>query len=224
MRMVLATAVTLACVAPLPLAAQSVADLCRSLGRDFAVGQWVQYEMTASQIPDGRAELRFAIVGTEPAAGGEHYWFELMMNSSQGTYISQFLVPGFPYELGDVQAVVMKMGDQPAMKMPKEMLGMMRQMGNQNQAMEITKKCDDAEEVGWESVTVPAGTLRALHLKVKDGSGELWVTDELPFGMVKWVGTEGEQMALKDHGKDAESSITETPQEMPGMPMRPPGR
>lgn len=223
MRTVMA-AVTLACVTPLTLTAQSAAAICQSLGKDFTVGQWVQYQMTGSQIPGGSAELQFAIVGTEEVAGQEHYWFELKMNSSQGTYVSQFLVPAFPYEPKDIQAVVMKMGDQPAMKMPKEMLGMMQQMGNQNQVMDITKRCDDVEELGWESVTVPAGTHRALHLKVNDGSGELWVTNELPFGMVKWVGTKGEEMALKDHGKGAESSITETPQEMPGMPMRPPGR
>lgn len=218
MRLVLGTAITLLCTAPLPLTAQSAADLCRNLGKDFTVGQWVQYQMTAPEIPGGEAELRFAIVGKEQ----DHYWFELSMNTGMGPFISQFLVPGYPYERAEIKAAVIKAGDQPAMKVPIQMLNMMQRQGGNNQAMEMAKKCGDAEELGWESVTVPAGSFRTLHLKAPDGSGELWVTDQLPFGMVKWSGTKGEQMALMGHGKDAKSSITETPQEMPGMGMPPP--
>ncbi len=222
MRTIIATALTLAWAAPLPLGAQSAMELCQKLGENFTVGQWVQYKMTAADIPGGEAELRFAIVGTEQAVGKKHFWFELSMNTSMGLYISQFLVPGYPYEEQEIQAVVMKMGDQPAMKLPAQMLNMMQRQGDQNQAMKMAKQCDQAEELGWERVTVPEGSHRALHLRAPDNGGEVWVTDGVPFGMVKWMGTKGEQMVLVGHGADAKSSITETPQEMPGMGMPPP--
>lgn len=220
MQRVLAIAVTLACMAP-TLAAQTIADMCRKLG-DVTVGQWVQYQMTASDIPGGQAEMRFAIVGIERAEGAEHYWFELKMNTSEGDFISQFLVPEYPWDQDEIKAAVIKAGNQPAMKLPAQMLTMMQQRGNNNQAVEWSKKCEAAEEVGWESITVPVGTMRTLHLRATDKSGEMWVTDALPFGMVKWVGTKGEEMVMTAHGKDAKSSITETPQEMPGMGMPPP--
>ncbi len=220
MRTVIATAVTLAWAAT-PLAAQSLADMCRKL-EDFSVGQWVQYEMTGPTVPGGKAEMRFAIVGAEQAEGKEHYWFELKMEAQQGAFISQFLVPGYPWDQSDVKAAVIKAGDQPAMKMPAQMLAMMRQRGNSQQSVQWAKKCEGAEELGWESVTVPAGTYRALHLRATDDGGELWVSEESPFGMIKWVGKEGDQMVMTKHGEDAASSITETPQEMPGMGMPPP--
>lgn len=221
MRKLLIACATLVFSTPVPVVAQSVADLCRDL-QQFKVGQWVQLEMTGGEIPGGKAQMRLAIVGEEQAVGKEHYWLELKMNTNQGAFISQFLIPGYPYEQQDIQAMVMKMGDQPAVKMPTQMMGMMQRQGNQNKAMELAKECGGAQEIGWETVTVPAGAIHALHLKATDGSGEMWVTNAFPFGMVKWVGTKGEQMVLLGHGTDAKSSITETPMEMPGMGMRPP--
>src|SRR5438552_2904771 len=70
---------------------------------------------------------------------------------------------------------------------------------------------------GWESVTVPAGTFRALHVTTDDG-GEVWASREVPFGLVKTHGKQGD-LALTGRGTDAKSSITETPLEMPALPM-----
>src|SRR2546426_10917 len=71
--------------------------------------------------------------------------------------------------------------------------------------------------VGWESVTVPAGTFRALHVTTGDG-GELWASRDVPFGVVKTHGKQGD-LALTGRGADAKSSIAEKPMEMPGMAM-----
>jgi len=71
--------------------------------------------------------------------------------------------------------------------------------------------------VGWESVTVPAGTFRALHVKTDDG-GEVWASRDVPFGLVRTHGKQGD-LALTGRGADAKSSITEKPLEMPAMPM-----
>src|SRR6266446_4693592 len=78
-------------------------------------------------------------------------------------------------------------------------------------------KCSGAHVVGWESVTVPAGTFRALHVTTGDG-GELWASRDVPFGVIKTHGKQGD-LALTGRGVDAKSSIAEKPMEMPGMAM-----
>jgi hypothetical protein len=100
--------------------------------------------------------------------------------------------------------------------------------------------CADLTKVGEETVTVPAGTFKTTHYHFKSdrnvngmqisSEGDVWVNPDVPFGMVKesgkTSGMRGEQemtMVLTATGKDAKSSITETPQEMgPGMMMGPP--
>jgi hypothetical protein len=207
-----------------PLAGQSLTEMCRGLAGRLAVGHWAEYRMTGQQ---GTMQIRFAIVGKEAVAGKEHMWFELKMNSEQGTMITQALVPGFPYDQANVEALVMKMGDQPAMKMPKSMLGMARGMQGQNPgagASDALKKCESAEMIGHETIEVPAGRFETIHFRSTDAGqqSEGWVSEGVPLGMVKmtWAGNGGGEMVLLGHGKDAKSSITETPREMPGMPGR----
>ena len=93
------------------------------------------------------------------------------------------------------------------------MLG--RQM-TANIADQIAHSCATAQVVGWESVTVPAGTFRALHIRTEDG-GEAWIAHEVPFGMVQVKSRNGFVMVLTGRGTGAKSSITETPQEMMGQ-------
>jgi hypothetical protein len=205
-----------------PLAAQSLADVCRQLGEGMAVGHWAEYRMTG---PQGPMQVRFAVVGKEPVAGKDYMWFEFKMNSSQGNMIMQALVPGFPYEQDKIESMVVKMAGQPAMKLPKSMLSMATQgMRGQNpggNAGDFLKRCDGAEMIGRETIEVPAGRFETLHFRHSEigQQGEGWVSVSVPMGIVKlsWQGQNPGEMLLLGHGKDAKSSITETPQEMPGM-------
>jgi len=203
-----------------PLAGQSLADMCRGLGERLTVGQWAEYRMTG---PQGQMQVRFAVVGKESVAGKDHIWFELKFASEQGNMIVQALVPQFPYDQSEVQGMVMKVGDQPAMKMPKSMVMMGQQMqrgGNPGAAMgDVLKKCEAAQTVGRETIEVPAGRFETLHFRSTDADkGDGWVAENVPLGIVKmtWEAGGGGQMVLLGHGKDAKSSITETPMEMPG--------
>lgn len=45
----------------------------------------------------------------------------------------------------------------------------------QNIAADIARKCQEMELVGWEQVTVPAATFRALHVKHTGDQTEAWV-------------------------------------------------
>ena len=216
-RAVGAAAMLASFVAPVaPLAAQDAAELCKSIGR-VTVGQWSSYTMTGGKA-DG-AKLRLAIVGQERRGDSTLYWLEISGNggpSGKGG-ILQLLVPGFGVDATAIRGMIVKTAGQPAMKMPDQMVSMMGQnMGQNNEAVDVARRCASAQVVGWESVSVPAGSVRALHLKNVDG-GEAWVARDVPFGIVKARPKDGGEMVLTGHGMDAKSSITEKPQEMPGM-------
>jgi hypothetical protein len=207
-----------------PLAGQSLGDVCRGMAAQMTVGSWAEYQMTG---PQGTMQVRFAVIGKEAVAGKDYLWFELKTAGPQGPFIFQALVPGYPYDQNTVESAVIKAGNQPAMKMSKAMLSMAPGMRNQNPggpAGSVLQKCDSAELIGRETIEVPAGRFETLHFRHTEGGvpGEGWVSRDVPMAMVKltWQGQNAGQMVLLGHGKDAKSSITETPQEMPGMPRR----
>lgn len=197
-----------------PAAAQSVEELCAT-ATNVSVGQWARYRLTMPQMDNEPMEMRMAIVGEEAVNGAPHYWFELNMAASQGTMIMQVLVPGWPYDADQVAGMIMKAGDQPAMRMPAQMMGMMAQRApGGNVARDMLKECRNADIVGTERVTVPAGTFEAVHLRsTADGGADIWAAAAMPFGLIRMQGRAGE-MVLLGHGTDATSSITETPRGM----------
>lgn len=202
------------CASPLPVSAQTLADLCQTVF-DFDTGQWAEYQISGPNA-GGVNAIRYANIGEETVEGHAYHWFELKMSRGSNNMISQVLVPGRIFQMEDVQAMVMKMDDQPAMKFSGPMLEMARR-ANKMEGPRFDRECRDAESLDWEQVSVPAGDLRALHVRSSDGSGEFWISSELPFGVVKAVMTEFGEMVLVGHGDGATSSITETPQEI-GLP------
>ncbi len=192
-------------------AAQTVAEACESLGK-IAVGQWVEYKLT-SRDPGASGQGRFAIVDTEEVDGEEYYWHEMKMTTAMGDMVMQMLVETYPYDVDDIRSAVMKMGDQPAMRVPDQMMAMMQSQGASVPAMEIAEQCGSAELVGRESVTVPAGTFETMRLRVSEsrGTSDIWVSLDIPFGVVKLAGAGGEEVVLLGHGRDATSSIAERP-------------
>lgn len=194
--------------------AQDLSTLCNQVG-DVQVGQWAEYEMKGGG-KDGTHRMRLAIIGAKPGADETAYWVEMKMAGKEGEMITQVLVSGYPYQPDDIEEMVMKAGKEPAMKMPRQMLGMMRGRMPKSPTMGDADRCGQARVVGWESVVVPAGEFRALHFEPVDSKANVWATQEVPFGMVKVV-DEKIELVLLAHGKDAKSSISETPVSMPGM-------
>jgi hypothetical protein len=78
----------------------------------------------------------------------------------------------------------------------------------------VEQKCKEGAivVVGWETVTVPGGSFRALHFRDEDDEG--WMSADLGFPLVRFVSKKNGTMELTGHGSDATSSITETPQVM----------
>lgn len=211
MRTVLA--LVLSAVAAVPVAAQSVDELCSTLQK-VQTGQWAEYRMTNREMGDQPIQIRMALVGEESVNGTRHYWYEMKMGGPQGNMIMQLLVPEWPYDADQIAGMVMKAGDQPAMRMPDQMIGMMAQRApGAALGKDALKECRAAQIVGRERVTVPAGSFDAVHIRSADGPTDLWASADLPFGVIR-MQRPGMEMVLLGHGMDAKSSITETPQRM----------
>jgi hypothetical protein len=178
------------------------------------VGRWAEYKA----LYNGKDPytVRYAVIGSEKRGGADLKWVELRMvgQDKDKTFTYQVLVPGSPAEMAQVQEIIMKAGDKPAMKMNGMMLKMIRgQLDKQNFLGDV---CKEVSLVGEENVTVPAGRFQAKHYHSAKYGSDSWVASSVPFALVKSVG-KNYQMELAVHGNGAKSSITEQPQEMPGM-------
>jgi len=179
------------------------------------VGRWAEYQALYNKKDP--YTIRYAVVGGEKRGGKDLKWLELRMKGEkkEGNIVYQMLVPGSVAELGQVEEIVMKPGDKPAMKMDGMMLKMIR--GQMEKQSFLDDACKDVTLVGPESVTVPAGKFQTRHFRSDQYTSDSWLTSDIPFAMVKSVGKNYE-LALTAYGDGAKSSITEEPQSMGGRP------
>jgi hypothetical protein len=196
------------------IAGAAGAQDCSTLLKFPQVGRWAEYKALYNKKDP--YTVRYAVIGTEQRGGKPMQWVELRMTASDKnrSMVYQMLVPGALIQMADVQEVVFKTGDKPAMKMNGMMMNMIRgQLEKQNLYSEV---CKDVTLVGKVAVTVPAGRFQAQHYHSAKYGADSWMSSAVPFSLVKSVG-ENHQMELTSQGSGAKSSITETPQEMPGM-------
>lgn len=189
-------------------------DSCIEQLRFPDIGRWAEYQAVYNK--KDHYTVRYAVVGSEKREGQDFKWVEMRMTgqNEDRNLIYQMLVPGTPAGMGNVQEIVFKAGDKPAMKMDGMMLKMIKgQMEKQNILSDV---CKDVTLVGSESVTVPAGKFETRHFRSETYKSDSWVSPEIPFALVKSVGDKHD-MALAAQGTGAKSSITEVPQTMPGM-------
>src|SRR5439155_1018945 len=147
-------------------------------------------------------KIRLAVVGSERSGDSTLYWFEVSFAGKDPgkSGVVQILTGSLASGLESPRALVFKAGPQPAMKISGEMVGMVGKQGRDNTtAFDWAGRCSGAHVVGWESVTVPAGTFRALHVTTDDG-GEVWASRDVPFGLVKNPGKQGD-LALTGRGR-----------------------
>jgi hypothetical protein len=189
-------------------------DACIEQIKFPEVGRWAEYKAVYEKTDP--YTVRYAVIGSEKRQGKDFKWVELRMLGAKKdkNLVYQMLVPGSPTEMGNVQEIVFKPGEKPAMKLNGMMLNMIR--GQMEKQSIFTELCKDVALVGTESVTVPAGKFEARHYRSAEYKTDSWVSPDVPFALVKSVG-EKHDMALASHGAGAQSSITEKPQEMPVM-------
>jgi hypothetical protein len=178
-----------------------------------AQGRWAEYKATYKNDP---YTVRYGVIGQEARGGKTLQWVEMRMEGAkqERNLIYQMLVPGSLMEIGQVQEIVFKPGDQPAMKMSGEMMKMIR--GQMDKQSFYGEMCKGVTLVGKEKVTVPAGAFETLHFRSAENASDSWVSPEVPFSLVKSTGKDY-QVELVKQGEGATSSIKEKPQEMRGM-------
>lgn len=164
------------------------------------VGSGADYEYTKDDST--KTDFEMSLVGKEAVNGADGYWLEFTMQDQRmGQIVSKILlVP--TAQTATVSKMVVLIPGQGAMSMP---MGM---MGNSSQPPKDIR--NDAQMVGTESVTVPAGTFSCQHWHMNDNSGDAWVTDSVsPYGLVKMTNTKDKSsMVLTKTLTDVQDKIT----------------
>jgi hypothetical protein len=179
------------------------------------VGRWVEYQ---SKFKNDPYTMRYAVIGTEKREGKDMTWLEMRMEGAKQdrNMIYQALIPSAAFDPTQAEEIIFKPGDKQAMKVNGMMMKMIRSSMEKGGGFKLSEACKNVTYVGDEKVSVPAGSFQARHFRSDEYAADTWVSADVPFGMVKSVGKDHE-MVLAGHGDGAKSSITETPQEMPGM-------
>ena len=192
--------------APIALGAQ---EACGGAVTAPAAGGWGEFVV---QAPGSAAPttVRYAIVGAEEVGGRPLVRFETRVRGAgEGEgIVTQVLVPGYPYEQRALQEVVVQRGTGVPARWSPALLNRARRSPRSALARLIMDGCAGAMLVGEEQVTVPAGAFRTRHYRNAEVGSDIWVSDEVPFGLVKVTGRDGATLELLARGTDARSSVT----------------
>ncbi len=176
------------------------------------VGAGAEYEMQGDS--GKKTTMDFAIVGKESIEGQDGYWMEFTMS---GTPMGEMVIKMLSVVTNGnmvMSKTIMQMPGRPPMEMPA-------QMQNSSRGTNLADIRNKADDLGTESVTTPAGTFSCHHYRMKDGSGEAWVSESVhPFGLVKSV-QNGSTTVLVKTLTDVKDKITGTPQPFNPMLMMP---
>jgi hypothetical protein len=103
-----------------------------------------------------------------------------------------------------VSRMIMQTPGRPPMEMPTQMIP-------ENRSTQPADIRSDAEDLGSETITVPAGTFTCEHYRTKSG-GEVWISRKVsPYGLVKSKSNDS-SMELTKVITGAKDQITGTPQ------------
>jgi hypothetical protein len=211
MRRVLVFAMLLPTAIPaLAQGQDACADLPKFFSKPPKIGEWAEFTWQEKGKTESQ-RMRMAVVKEEQRQGKKMYWLQMTMNQndpSKRTIIQRLTPWDHSSLVGENTAeVVMKMGNQPAMKIgPEHAKGA--------GGTDWREACKDSKFVGEESVTVPAGTYKARHYTGSHGE-DTWASLDAPvWHMVKMTTKEGHTMVLTSTGMGAKSEITEQPMDM----------
>lgn len=174
------------------------------------VGKGAAYQLTGGSGKN--SEIEISIVGKESVDGKDGYWMEMAFSSSEigGQMLMKhlFVLDG---QQTRTAKMIMQMPGHPPMEMPAQMM----HRENSAQAADIRT---DAQDLGSESLTVPAGTFATEHYRTKDGA-DMWIAKDVPpWGLVKYQGKDS-TMILVRLVSDAKDKIVGTPQPFNPMMM-----
>ena len=178
------------------------------------VGSGSTYEITR----EGKnTSIEFTVLGKEDLAGKTGYWVEMSMsNLKEGGDVIIKILETVDGNTISYSKWVMQMPGQQPMEMDPNMMNVGGRGIRQYQDADFR---DKAESVGTESITVPAGTFSCEHFRMKDGSGDAWISDKVsPWSVVK-TQDKLRTMVLTKVITDAKDRITGTPTKFDPMQM-----
>jgi hypothetical protein len=154
-----------------------------------------------------KTSVEMSVVGKE----GPGYWIEYTMQSPHGTvYIKSLLAREADNVV--IQHTIFQMPGRP----PMDMTSMMKMHGMQSEESKADMRAN-AENLGNETITTPAGTFSCEHWRSKKDGSEYWLSDKVsPWKLVKMNGKD-QTMTLTKVITDAKSHITGTPVSMEDM-------
>lgn len=165
------------------------------------VGGGAQYEV--QQTGGKKLDVEIDLLGKESVNGKDGYWIEI---TTSDTPMGQVVLKTLTAPDGSgisVSRTIMQMGGGQPMEMP--------QMGRASQQTQNIDIRNNADKVGSESVTTPAGTFTADHYRAKDGTGDFWLSEKVsPYGLIKSQDKD-RTIVLTKVVTDAKDRITGTP-------------
>jgi hypothetical protein len=190
----------------------ATAQMGRGMGGPSMRGVWKPvvglgsaYQMETKG--EGKMEMEIAIVGAETSEGKPGHWVEQTINHPrEGQIVMRTLMAMDGKDLRTLR-MVFQQGDSEPMEMSTEMMGM---MGQQQKAQKSDVR-EEAERVGTETITVPAGTFECEHWRSKDKASDYWVSEKVsPWGLVKLTSKDA-NMTLVRVITNAKTKIRGTP-------------
>lgn len=180
------------------------------------IGQGGEYVITRANQPAPNT-MDIAVVGKEDVNGKTGYWLEITTQNprSGGTMYMKMLTVIDGMNMAST-TMIMQMPPQPPMEMDIQSMQAMSGRTPPPQSADISK---EGQDMGIESVTVPAGTFACEHYRTNAGD-DVWVSTKVsPWGLVKMTDHTGTTMVLNKVLTDAKDMITGTPvkMQMPNM-------
>jgi hypothetical protein len=165
------------------------------------VGEGAEYELQTAK--GDKSNMQITIVGKESVDGKDAYWYETSFNRGNGQMVmKQLMVLNGPDT--QISRMIMQMPGRPPMEMPTQMM-------HSDHAPQAADVRTGGEDLGSETITVPAGTFTCQHYRTKSG-GEVWVSQKVsPYGLVKSKSNDS-SMELTKVITGAKDQITGTPQ------------
>jgi hypothetical protein len=161
----------------------------------------------ASYQGQGKTETEIIIVGKEDVGGKPGFWVEIGTNAGGAgqMYMKNLMV--LDGKTISVSRMIMQMAGQAPMEMPAAM------MNRNGPAAPLADIRDQAERVGTEDVTTPAGTFSCDHYHSAKDNSDWWLSTKVtPWGLVKSVGN-GQTIVIDRVITDAKDHITGTPKQ-----------
>ena len=181
------------------------------------VGQGAVYQISPQS--GKKTEMEIAVLGKEPVEGKDGYWLQMATSSSEtgGQMVMKHLFVSDGQETRTAR-MIMQMPGQPPMEMPAQMM-------HRDRSTQAADVRNDAQDLGSDSITVPAGTYATERYRLKDGS-EIWISKDVPpWGMVKYQGKDSTMVLVKVIS-EAKDKIVGTPRPfnpmMMGQPLQMP--